>query len=176
MQPPPWRGLTHIDTARALLLGNATHFRPCLTRHSPVPSVHASRAYLTSDAPFWLPQTAQVVRSARLTKLAFNQHHPVLLVGDSKGSVTCLKLSPNLRRSSASSGGAAGSGLAAAAAPASGGTGAVADGVGSVGVAARARFETAEQQRLDAVLDVARKGRRAPQVVAAAAADGGAAA
>ena len=32
-----------------------------------------------------------------LTRLAFNPLHPVLLVGDEHGAVTCLKLSPNLR-------------------------------------------------------------------------------
>lgn len=86
----------------------------------------------------------QVVRSARLTKLAFNAAHPVLLVGDSKGTVTCLKLSPNLRR-----GGSSGSGGGAAAA-----------GGGSGGSAAR-KGEPApsEVQRLDMVLEVARKGR-----------------
>jgi dynein intermediate chain 1 len=30
----------------------------------------------------------------------FNPHHPILLVGDDKGVVTSLKLSPNLRKSS----------------------------------------------------------------------------
>jgi hypothetical protein len=40
-----------------------------------------------------------VPRKARCTKLAFNARHPVLLVGDEQGGVTCLKLSPNLRRS-----------------------------------------------------------------------------
>lgn len=41
----------------------------------------------------------RVVRKARLTRLAFNARHPVLLVGDEAGCVHCLKLSPNLRRS-----------------------------------------------------------------------------
>lgn len=41
----------------------------------------------------------RVVRKARLTKLAFNWRHPVLLVGSEAGEVHCLKLSPNLRRS-----------------------------------------------------------------------------
>ena len=41
----------------------------------------------------------RVSRKARCTKLAFNARHPVLLVGDEQGGVTCLKLSPNLRRS-----------------------------------------------------------------------------
>jgi dynein intermediate chain 1 len=43
----------------------------------------------------------KVARKARLTKLAFNAAHPVLLVGTEQGAVTCLKLSPNLRRTHA---------------------------------------------------------------------------
>ena len=42
----------------------------------------------------------KVVRRAKLTKIAFNPKGtdtPVLLVGDDHGSVSCLKLSPNLR-------------------------------------------------------------------------------
>ena len=42
--------------------------------------------------------TQKVVRKARLTRLAFNPTHPVLLVGDDRGAVTSLKLSPNLRK------------------------------------------------------------------------------
>ena len=41
----------------------------------------------------------KVARKARLTRLAFNARHPVLLVGTEHGGVVCLKLSPNLRRS-----------------------------------------------------------------------------
>jgi dynein intermediate chain 1 len=45
------------------------------------------------------PLCAQkVVKKARLTKVAFNPVHPVLLCGDDRGGVTCLKLSPNLRK------------------------------------------------------------------------------
>jgi len=48
-----------------------------------------------------LPLSSQkVVKKAKLTKLVFNPKHPILLVGDDKGCVTSLKLSPNLRRSS----------------------------------------------------------------------------
>lgn len=43
----------------------------------------------------------KVVRKARLTKVAFSPKHPVILVGDDKGYVTSLKLSPNLRQSAA---------------------------------------------------------------------------
>ncbi|KAK9862806.1 hypothetical protein WJX84_010841 [Apatococcus fuscideae] len=40
----------------------------------------------------------RVVTQGRLTKVAFNPQHPILLVGDDRGCVTCVKLSPNLRR------------------------------------------------------------------------------
>jgi dynein intermediate chain 1 len=40
----------------------------------------------------------KVARKARLTKIAFNPKHPILLVGDDRGCVTSLKLSPNLRK------------------------------------------------------------------------------
>ena len=40
----------------------------------------------------------KVVRKAKLTKVAFNPKHPILLVGDDRGCVTSLKLSPNLRK------------------------------------------------------------------------------
>ena len=40
----------------------------------------------------------RVARKARLTRLVFNAHHPILLVGDESGVVHSLKLSPNLRR------------------------------------------------------------------------------
>ncbi|KAJ3142339.1 cytoplasmic dynein with WD40 domain [Geranomyces variabilis] len=42
----------------------------------------------------------QVVRKAKLTHIAFNPFEPVLLVGDDKGQVISLKLSPNLRKKS----------------------------------------------------------------------------
>lgn len=46
-----------------------------------------------------MPMTAQKVsKKARLTKVAFNASYPMLLVGDTKGVVRALKLSPNLRR------------------------------------------------------------------------------
>lgn len=40
----------------------------------------------------------QVVNKAKLTHVAFNPSEPILLVGDDKGNVTALKLSPNLRK------------------------------------------------------------------------------
>ncbi|KAJ3195232.1 cytoplasmic dynein with WD40 domain [Irineochytrium annulatum] len=40
----------------------------------------------------------QVVRKAKLTHVSFNPFEPILLVGDDKGSVISLKLSPNLRK------------------------------------------------------------------------------
>lgn len=42
--------------------------------------------------------TQKVVRRAKLTHVTFNAHEPVLLVGDDRGEVHSLKLSPNLRR------------------------------------------------------------------------------
>ncbi len=40
----------------------------------------------------------KVVKRARLTHVEFNPVHPVLLVGDDRGGVNSLKLSPNLRK------------------------------------------------------------------------------
>ena len=39
-------------------------------------------------------------KKAKLNHISFNQSHPIIIVGDSKGVVHCLKLSPNLRRQS----------------------------------------------------------------------------
>lgn len=110
-----------------------------------------------------------MTKSARLTKLAFNGKHPVMLVGDSKGNVTCLKLSPNLRKGGSS---------AAAGAAAAGTVAGAAAAVGGAAAAGRGKFEAAEQQRLDAVLDVAMKGHAGGSgggvpAAAAAAAKGG---
>ena len=45
------------------------------------------------------PLCAQaVVKNAKLTRLCFNPKDPVLLVGDGRGTVLSLKLSPNLRQ------------------------------------------------------------------------------
>lgn len=40
----------------------------------------------------------QVVKKAKLTHITFNSFEPILLVGDDKGTVVSLKLSPNLRK------------------------------------------------------------------------------
>lgn len=40
----------------------------------------------------------QVVRKAKLTHISFNPFEPMLLVGDDKGNLVSLKLSPNLRK------------------------------------------------------------------------------
>ena len=40
----------------------------------------------------------KVVLKAKLTKISFNPKHPIILVGDDRGCVTSLKLSPNLRK------------------------------------------------------------------------------
>ena len=39
-------------------------------------------------------------RLARLNHVSFNPTHPLLIVGDSRGEIVSLKLSPNLRRQS----------------------------------------------------------------------------
>ena len=40
----------------------------------------------------------KVVRKAKLTHISFNPDEPVIMVGDDRGVVTTLKLSPNLRK------------------------------------------------------------------------------
>lgn len=40
----------------------------------------------------------QVVRKSKLTHVSFNPFEPILIVGDDKGTIISLKLSPNLRR------------------------------------------------------------------------------
>lgn len=42
--------------------------------------------------------TQGVVKNAKLTRLCFNPKDPIILVGDSRGTVLSLKLSPNLRQ------------------------------------------------------------------------------
>jgi dynein intermediate chain 1, axonemal len=39
----------------------------------------------------------KIVKKSKLTKIVFSEVDPVILVGDERGSVNCLKLSPNLR-------------------------------------------------------------------------------
>lgn len=39
------------------------------------------------------------MKKAKLTKIVFNPIYPIVLVGDDRGNVTSLKLSPNLRKS-----------------------------------------------------------------------------
>eukprot|EP01006_Ploeotia_vitrea_P040276 TRINITY_DN66418_c11_g1_i5.p1 TRINITY_DN66418_c11_g1~~TRINITY_DN66418_c11_g1_i5.p1 ORF type:complete len:683 (+),score=390.47 TRINITY_DN66418_c11_g1_i5:191-2239(+) len=43
----------------------------------------------------------KVVKKAKLTHVAFNPREPAILVGDDRGTVMCLKLSPNLYKLSA---------------------------------------------------------------------------
>merc|ERR1712216_720389 len=40
----------------------------------------------------------KVVKRSKLTKVQFNEHDPIVLVGDERGSVISMKLSPNLRK------------------------------------------------------------------------------
>jgi dynein intermediate chain 1 len=39
-----------------------------------------------------------VVKRAKLTHVSFNQRDPIVIVGDDRGGVNSLKLSPNLRK------------------------------------------------------------------------------
>jgi len=39
-----------------------------------------------------------VVKRAKLTHVEFNQDEPILIIGDDRGGVNSLKLSPNLRK------------------------------------------------------------------------------
>ncbi len=89
------------------------------------------------------PLCAQKVSKHKLTRVAFNPRHPVLLVGDARGGLTSLKLSPNLRK-------------AAAAAAASGAASGAAAGD------AKAHGE-AECRKLEAVLEVARRSKAAEE-------------
>lgn len=43
----------------------------------------------------------KVIPKGKLTRVAFNRHEPILVVGDDRGSISCLKLSPNLRKGEA---------------------------------------------------------------------------
>ncbi len=40
----------------------------------------------------------KVVKRAKLTHVNFNQRDPILIIGDDRGGVNSLKLSPNLRK------------------------------------------------------------------------------
>merc|ERR1712070_1188713 len=40
----------------------------------------------------------KVVKRAKLTHVEFNQDEPILIIGDDRGGVNSLKLSPNLRK------------------------------------------------------------------------------
>ena len=49
----------------------------------------------------YAPLCEQIIvqkKRTKLTHLAFNAEHPVVVAGDSKGHCTVLKLSPNLRK------------------------------------------------------------------------------
>lgn len=40
----------------------------------------------------------QLVKKAKLTSIKFNPFEPIIIVGDDRGQVISLKLSPNLRK------------------------------------------------------------------------------
>jgi len=58
--------------------------------------VHVYDLNINRNGPLCLQK---VVTKAKCTHLAFNDSNPILVVGDDRGGVTSLKLSPNLRRS-----------------------------------------------------------------------------
>ena len=43
----------------------------------------------------------QISKKGKLTRIAFNPVYPIILVGDDRGNVISLKLSPNLRKAMA---------------------------------------------------------------------------
>eukprot|EP00887_Chlorella_sp_A99_P003522 scaffold7.g3522.t1 len=110
--------------------------------------VHVFDVAQSRSAPICAQRAA---KKARLTRLAFNARHPVLLVGDDKGGITAFKLSPNLRKGVAPAAPAADEAADAKASLAHG-VGATQGGggglVGGVGP---------EAARLEAVLAVAHK-------------------
>ena len=61
--------------------------------------VHIYDLYINKYTPVCV-QAVVPKKKARLNHISFNQQHPIIIVGDSRGSVQCLKLSPNLRRQS----------------------------------------------------------------------------
>ena len=61
--------------------------------------VHIYDLYINKYNPVCV-QAVVPKKKARLNHIAFNQTHPIIIVGDSRGTVQCLKLSPNLRRQS----------------------------------------------------------------------------
>ena len=61
--------------------------------------VHIYDLYINKYNPICV-QAVVPKKNAKLNHISFNQSHPIIIVGDSKGVVHCLKLSPNLRRQS----------------------------------------------------------------------------
>lgn len=43
-------------------------------------------------------QSVVAKKKTKLTHISFNPNHPIMVVGDDRGYVTSLKLSPNLRK------------------------------------------------------------------------------
>ena len=57
--------------------------------------VHIYDLYINKYNPICV-QAVVPKKKAKLNHISFNQSHPIIIVGDSKGVVHCLKLSPNL--------------------------------------------------------------------------------
>lgn len=97
----------------------------------------------------------KVVKRAKLTHVAFNSQDPILLVGDDRGGVNSLKLSPNLRKIAGADDESAGAGVPGATA---GGGGAAAAVVGAATPAlaelrnVKARFKK-EYEKMDKLLN-----------------------
>jgi dynein intermediate chain 1 len=97
----------------------------------------------------------KVVKRAKLTHVAFNSQDPILLVGDDRGGVNSLKLSPNLRKIAGADDESAAAGVPGAAA---GGSGVSAAAVGAATPAlaelrnVKARFKK-EYEKMDKLLN-----------------------
>lgn len=61
--------------------------------------VHIYDLHINKYTPVCI-QAVVPKKKARLNHISFNKTHPIIIVGDSRGYIQCLKLSPNLRRQS----------------------------------------------------------------------------
>lgn len=59
---------------------------------------HSSSTSNHFAPPLLLLLLLQVVKRSRLTHVCFNHRDPIIVVGDDRGGVNSLKLSPNLRK------------------------------------------------------------------------------
>ena len=68
--------------------------------HIPLTFSYCTHPHTPHIPPPHTPHTLTVIQKKRtkLTHVRFNSTYPILIIGDDKGSVICLKLSPNLRK------------------------------------------------------------------------------